>query len=82
MFVLADSPTGYVKRLQDYTGNSLDSSGTDVGLCIRVVLDQLESLDSELQLYTDNFLHKSTFISSAILTIWYKCLWYSASEQN
>ena len=34
VFVLADSPTGYVKRLQVYTGKGLDNSGTDVVQCV------------------------------------------------
>ncbi len=55
VFVLADSPTGYVKRLQVYTGKGLDNSSTDVGLCTRVVLDLMDGLDRGLQLYTDNF---------------------------
>ena len=38
VFVLADSQTGYVKRLQVYTGKGLDSCVSDVGLCTRVVL--------------------------------------------
>ena len=54
VFVLADSPTGYVKRLQVYTGKGLDNSGTDVELCTRVVLYLLEGLDSGLHMYTDN----------------------------
>ena len=32
VFVLADSQTGYVKRLQVYTGKGLDSCVSDVGL--------------------------------------------------
>ena len=56
VFVLADSPTGYVKRLQVYTGKGLDSCVGDVGLCTRVVLDLLVGFDNTgLQLYTDNF---------------------------
>ncbi len=39
VFVLSDSITGYVKRLQVYTGKGIDSGATDVGLCSRVVLD-------------------------------------------
>ncbi len=57
VFVLSDSITGYVKRLQEvYTGKGIDSGATDVGLCSRVVLDSLAGFDnSGLQLYTDNF---------------------------
>ena len=56
VFVFADSQTGYVKRLQVYTGKGLDSCVSDVGLCTRVVLDLLEGFDhTGLQLYTDNF---------------------------
>ena len=48
VFVLANSPTSYVERPQVYTGKDFDSSGTDVGLYTRVVLDLLEGLDSGL----------------------------------
>ena len=56
VFDLADSPTGYVKRLQVYIGKGLDSCVTYVGLCTKVVLDKMEGLgNTGLQLYTDNF---------------------------
>ena len=55
VFVLADSTNGYVKRLQIYTGKSLDTVD-DVGLCTRVVLDLMSGLEgSGLNLYTDNY---------------------------
>ena len=56
VFILADAPTGYVKRLQVYTGKGLDSCVTDVGLCTQVVLDLMKGFDHMgVQLYTDNF---------------------------
>ena len=56
VFVLADSPTGYVKRLQVYTGKGLDSCVTHVRLYTKVVLDLMEGLcNIGLQLYTDSF---------------------------
>ena len=45
VFILADAPTGYVKRLQVYTGKGLDSCVTDVGLCTKVVLDLMKGFD-------------------------------------
>ncbi len=33
VFVLSDAPTGYVKRMQVYTGQGLDNCVSDVGLC-------------------------------------------------
>ena len=74
VFVLADSQTGYVKRLQVYTGKGLDSCVSDVGLCTRVVLDLLEGFDhTGLQLYTDNF-----YTSPLLYYRLYKnmCMWY------
>ncbi len=56
VFVLADAPTGYVKRLQVYTGKGLDSCVSDVGLCTKVVSDLMEGFDNMgVQLFTDNF---------------------------
>jgi len=56
VFVLSDAPTGYVKRMQVYTGKGLDTGMSDVGLCTKVVLDLMEGFDNMgVQLYTDNF---------------------------
>ncbi len=56
VFVLADAPTGYVKRIQIYTGKGLDSCVSDVGLCTKVVLDLMEGFyNMGVQLFTDNF---------------------------
>ena len=56
VFVLSDAPTGYLKRMQVYTGKGLDTGVSDVGLCAKVVLDLMEGFDHMgVQLYTDNF---------------------------
>ncbi len=58
VFVLSDVPTGYVKRMQVYTGQGLDNGVSGVGLCTKVVLDLMKGFDHMgVQLYTDNFLH-------------------------
>ncbi len=49
VFVLSVAPTGYVKRMQVYTGKGLDNGVSGVGLCTKVVLDLMK----EVQLYTD-----------------------------
>ncbi len=55
VFVLSDAPTGYVKRMQVYTGQGLDNGVSDVGLCTTVVLDLMKGFDHMgVQLYTDN----------------------------
>ncbi len=42
--------------MQVYTGQGLDNSVSDVGLCTKVVLDLMKSFDlMGVQLYTDNF---------------------------
>ena len=43
--MLADAPTGYVTRLQVYTGKGLDCCISNVGLCTRVVLDLMEDFN-------------------------------------
>ncbi len=54
VFVLSDVPTGYVKRMQVYTGQGSDNGVSDVGLCTKVVLDLMKGLDHMgVQLYTD-----------------------------
>lgn len=56
VFVLADASTGYVKRLQVYTGKGLDNCVSDIGLYTKVVLDLMKGFDHMgVQLYTENF---------------------------
>lgn len=56
VFVLADATNGYVKTIQIYTGKSLDSTSSDIGLCTKVVLDLMSGLEhTGLHLYTDNY---------------------------
>ncbi len=56
VFVLSDASTGYVKRMQVYTGQGLGNGVSDVGLCTKVVLDLMKGFDHMgVQLYTDNF---------------------------
>ena len=43
-------------RLQVYTGKNLDSCGSDVGLCTRVVLELMSVLENyHKELFTDNY---------------------------
>ncbi len=44
VFVLSDAPTGYVKRMQVYTGKGLDNGVSDVEWCTKVVLDLMKGL--------------------------------------
>ncbi len=54
-FCLSDAPTGYVKRMQEYTGKGLDNGVSDVGLCTKMLLDLMKGFDHMgVQLYTDN----------------------------
>ena len=60
VFVLADAPTGYVKRLQVYTGKGLDYCTGDVGMCTKVVVDLMEGFDHMgVQLYNRQLLYQS-----------------------
>ena len=55
-FVLVDSRTGYTVRLQVYTGKNSNLVGADTGLCSRVVLELLDSLEDKCpKVYMDNY---------------------------
>ena len=56
LFVLADATNGYVKKIQRYTGKSLDSNSGDIGICTNVVLDLMSGLENTgLHFFTDNY---------------------------
>ena len=55
-FVLSDAATGYVYKMQVYTGKGMETTEPEVGLCSRVVLDLMHGLENcGLNLYTDNY---------------------------
>ena len=55
-FVLSDAGSGYVYKMQVYTGKGMETSEPEVGLCSRVVLDLVRGLENKgLNLYTDNY---------------------------
>jgi len=56
VFVLADSKSGYVKRIQIYTGKNSVLSKNEVGLASNVVLELLEGLEqTHPKVYMDNY---------------------------
>ena len=55
VFVLADAKSGYVYRMQIYTGKN-NSVASDVGLCSRVVLELVDGLEhTGPSVFMDNY---------------------------